>query len=297
MDRLDVFAQKQTGLSRNTVQKLIAAGSVLVNGREAKASYKVCPEDVVEIDIPAAAEMSVEPEDIPLVVFYEDNDLIVVDKPKGMVVHPAPGHYGGTLVNALLYHCHGSLSGIGGIARPGIVHRIDKDTSGLLVAAKNDAAHCNLSAQFAAHSIKRQYAAIVHGGFKHDTGTIDAPIARHPVDRKKMAIHPRGRRAVTHYRVEKPLGRHTFVKCTLETGRTHQIRVHMASIGHPILGDAVYGSAKNKDGQTLHAEILGFAHPNGRYMEFESPLPQYFCKILGQKSEFRGQRLENLLPS
>jgi len=281
--RLDVFAQAACGLSRNGVQKLIENGDVTVNGDTTKANYRLRHGDVVEITPPPLEETAVLPEDIPLNIVYEDTDLIVIDKPKGMVVHPAAGHPAGTLVNALLHHCRGSLSGINGVLRPGIVHRIDKDTSGLLVAAKNDHAHNCLAEQFAAHTIRREYLAIVCGGFSDDTGKIDAPIARHPNDRKKMAVTPNGRRAVTNYHVAERLGRYTLVRCALETGRTHQIRVHMASIGRAVLGDTTYSNAKqpfNTAGQVLHAHALGFVHPNGQYMELASPLPEYFQRIL-----------------
>lgn len=281
--RLDVFAQSNCGLSRNAVQKLIESGDVTVCGGAAKANYRLRQGDFVEICLPDATPSEILPEEIPLSITFEDKDLIVIDKPKGMVVHPAPGHFSGTMVNALLYHCQNSLSGVGGVLRPGIVHRIDKDTSGLLAAAKNDRAHQFLAAQFAAHTITREYLAIVRGGFKADHGTIDAPIARHPTERKKMAVRPDGRRAITHYQVLLPLGRQTLIRCSLETGRTHQIRVHMASIGHPLLGDTVYGGAKQPagtNGQVLHAYKLGFVHPRGDFMEFLSPLPDYFRKYL-----------------
>ena len=281
--RLDVFVQGRSGLSRNAVQRLIEKGDILVNGAAAKANYRLQKGDCIDINLPAPLQPDILPENIPLNIVYEDADLIVIDKPKGMVVHPAPGHYSGTLVNALLYHCQKSLSGINGVLRPGIVHRLDKDTSGLLVAAKNDAAHKVLAEQFAGHTIKREYLAIVCGGFKDAAGTIDAPIARHRTDRKKMAVVPGGRRAVTHFEVIKSLGKFTLVKCTLETGRTHQIRVHMASINRPVLGDAVYGPAKQPagtNGQVLHARLLGFTHPDGRSLCFTSPPPDYFEAIL-----------------
>ncbi|MCL2397998.1 MAG: RluA family pseudouridine synthase [Defluviitaleaceae bacterium] len=281
--RLDVFAQSKSGLTRNAVQKLIENGDVLVNGAVLKSNYRLRTGDVIEINLPPPQEMEVLPQEMPLDIVYEDNDLIVVDKPKGMVVHPAAGHYSGTLVNALLHHCEGSLSGINGVMRPGIVHRIDKDTSGLLVIAKNDRAHNGLAEQFSAHTTKREYFAIVHGGFQDDEGVVDAPIARHKVHRKKMAISPEGKRAVTNWQVMERLGRYTLVKCVLETGRTHQIRVHMASIGRPVLGDIVYGSEKQSystSGQVLHAGLLGFVHPtSGQYMEFTSPLPDYFVRV------------------
>ena len=282
--RLDVFAQSVAGLTRNAVQKLIDGGYVVVGGGVAKSNYRLRAGDVVEIILPTTVETEILPQDLPLDIVFEDKDLIVVNKAKGMVVHPAAGHTDGTLVNALLYHCGGSLSGINGVARPGIVHRLDKDTSGLLVAAKNDQAHNALAEQFAAHTIVREYFAVVHGGFKDDTGKIDAPIARHKVHRKKMAVTPDGRRAVTNWQVAERLGKYTLVKCALETGRTHQIRVHMAFIGRPVLGDVVYGGDKqpfNTNGQVLHAFLLGFKHPTSReYMEFTSPLPDYFQKVV-----------------
>ena len=238
--------------------------------------------------LPEPEELNVEPENIPLDILYEDDDLLVVNKPKGMVVHPAAGHSSGTLVNAVLYHCRGNLSGINGVLRPGIVHRIDMDTTGALVICKSDFAHQSLAEQLSVHSITRKYRAIVHGNLKEDEGTVRGAIGRHPTDRKKMAINERnGKPAVTHYRVLERFGNYTYIECQLETGRTHQIRVHMASIGHPLLGDAVYGPkkcpVKNLQGQTLHAMVLGFIHPRtGAYMEFEAPLPEYFSTLLLQ---------------
>ena len=238
--------------------------------------------------LPEPEELNVEPENIPLDILYEDDDLLVVNKPKGMVVHPAAGHSSGTLVNAVLYHCRGNLSGINGVLRPGIVHRIDMDTTGALVICKSDFAHQSLAEQLSVHSITRKYRAIVHGNLKEDEGTVRGAIGRHPTDRKKMAINERnGKPAVTHYRVLERFGNYTYIECQLETGRTHQIRVHMASIGHPLLGDAVYGPkkcpVKNLQGQTLHAMVLGFIHPRtGAYMEFEAPLPEYFSNLLLQ---------------
>ena len=238
--------------------------------------------------LPEPEELNVEPENIPLDILYEDDDLLVVNKPKGMVVHPAAGHSSGTLVNAVLYHCRGNLSGINGVLRPGIVHRIDMDTTGALVICKSDFAHQSLAEQLSVHSITRKYRAIVHGNLKEDEGTVRGAIGRHPTDRKKMAINERnGKPAVTHYRVLERFGNYTYIECQLETGRTHQIRVHMASIGHPLLGDAVYGQkkcpVKNLQGQTLHAMVLGFIHPRtGAYMEFEAPLPEYFSNLLLQ---------------
>lgn len=282
--RLDVFAQSKSGLTRNAVQKLIDSGRILVNDGAAKSNYRLRTGDVVSIDLPPPSEAGTLPQNLPLDIVYEDTDLVVINKPKGMVVHPAAGHSDGTLVNALLHHCGGSLSGINGVMRPGIVHRLDKNTSGLLVAAKNDHAHNALAEQFASHTIAREYFAVVCGGFKEDEGRIDAPIARHKIHRKKMAIVPSGRNAVTNWRVIERLGRYTLVKCILETGRTHQIRVHMSSIGHPVLGDTVYGSSKqpfNTDGQVLHAHLLGFIHPTSKeYMEFTSTFPDYFDRVL-----------------
>ena len=238
--------------------------------------------------LPEPEELNVEPENIPLDILYEDDDLLVVNKPKGMVVHPAAGHSSGTLVNAVLYHCRGNLSGINGVLRPGIVHRIDMDTTGALVICKSDFAHQSLAEQLSVHSITRKYRAIVHGNLKEAEGTVRGAIGRHPTDRKKMAINERnGKPAVTHYRVLERFGNYTYIECQLETGRTHQIRVHMASIGHPLLGDAVYGPkkcpVKNLQGQTLHAMVLGFIHPRtGAYMEFEAPIPEYFSNLLLQ---------------
>lgn len=272
-------------LSRSFIQKLIREEGVSVGGRPVKSNYRVKTEDEVIFELPDSVEPDIEPENIPLEILYEDKDVIVVNKPKGMVVHPAAGHYSGTLVNALLYHCKGSLSGINGVMRPGIVHRIDKDTTGSVIACKNDAAHESIAAQLKEHSIKRAYHAIVLGELKEDEGTIDKPIGRHPTERKKMAVNEKcGKRAVTHYRVLQRFHGYTYVECCLETGRTHQIRVHMASIGHPLLGDEVYGRGKcpfSLQGQTLHAKTLGFIHPgNGEYVETDAPLPEYFVKLL-----------------
>lgn len=284
-ERIDRFvAENREELSRSQVQKLISEGAVLVNGGAVKSNYKVRGGDLVSVSIPEPEELQVEAEDIPLDILYEDGDLIVVNKPQGMVVHPAPGHHSGTLVNALLYHCQGQLSGINGMLRPGIVHRIDRDTSGVLMVAKSDVAHRGLAAQLADHSITRKYHAIACNNIKEDTLTIDRPLARNPKDRKKMAIVPGGRRAVTHIRVLERFGRYCLVEAQLETGRTHQIRVHLSSIGHPLLGDTVYGSEKQPfslQGQVLHASVLGFVHPvTGEYMEFEAPLPPYFEALL-----------------
>lgn len=273
-------------LSRSFIQKMIKEGRVSVNGVPVKASWQVKAGDDLRFLLPKAQEPDIEPEDIPLDILYEDSDVLVVNKPKGMVVHPAAGHYSGTLVNAVLFHCKGQLSGINGVMRPGIVHRIDKDTTGSVLICKNDAAHQALASQFAAHSITRRYRAVVHGVLKNDEGTISAPIGRDPSDRKKMAVnHTRGKEAVTHYRVLKRFGSFTYIECRLETGRTHQIRVHMASAGHPLLGDSVYGPKKcpypTLEGQTLHAMILGFTHPStGGYVETCAPLPGYFERIL-----------------
>lgn len=273
------------GRSRSYVQKLIQAGAVLVNESVVKASYRVEEEDRIEVEMPEPEKLHLEAENIPLSVLYEDQDLLIVDKPKGMVVHPSAGHLSGTLVNAVLYHCQGQLSGINGMLRPGIVHRIDKDTTGALAVCKNDAAHNHVAAQLKAHTITRKYRAVVSGIIKEDEGVIDAPIGRHPTDRKKMAVNERnGKRAVTHYRVLARLSGYTYIECQLETGRTHQIRVHMASVGHPLLGDTVYGPEKNPyhlQGQTLHAQVLGLIHPSsGNYLEVEAPLPEYFIKLL-----------------
>ncbi len=273
-------------LSRSYIQKLLKNGLVLVDGKPVKASYQVEEGDVISLDIPQAVEPEIEPEDMDLDILYEDQDVILVNKPKGMVVHPAAGHYSHTLVNGLMYHCKDQLSGINGIMRPGIVHRIDMDTTGVIIACKNDMAHNSIAAQLKEHSITRRYQAIVHGVLKDDTGTIEGPIGRHPTDRKKMSInYNNGKSAVTHYKVLKRFRQYTHVECRLETGRTHQIRVHMANIGHPLLGDLVYGPGKSPipglQGQTLHAGILGFIHPRSReYMEFTAPLPEYFTKLL-----------------
>jgi 23S rRNA pseudouridine1911/1915/1917 synthase len=278
-------------LSRSYIQKLLKSGLVLVDGKPVKASYQVDEGDVISLDIPEAVEPEIEPEDMDLDILYEDQDVILVNKPKGMVVHPAAGHYSHTLVNGLMYHCKDQLSGINGVMRPGIVHRIDMDTTGVIIACKNDMAHNSIAAQLKEHSITRRYQAIVHGVLKDDTGTIEGPIGRHPTDRKKMSInYNNGKNAVTHYKVLKRFRQYTHVECRLETGRTHQIRVHMASIGHPLLGDLVYGPGKcpipGLQGQTLHAGILGFIHPRtGEYMEFTAPLPEYFTKLLNTLPE------------
>lgn len=274
-------------LSRSFIQKMIQNELVLVNGKPVKGSYRVVTEDVVECVLPDAVEPVILPEDLALDILYEDRDVIVVNKPKGMVVHPAAGHYSGTLVNGLMYHCKNELSGINGVLRPGIVHRIDKDTTGSVIACKNDMAHNSLALQLKEHTVTRRYHAVCHGVLKEEEGVIDRPIGRHPTDRKKMAVNTRtGKQAITHYRVLKRFRGYTYIECELETGRTHQIRVHMASIGHPLLGDTVYGNLKSPydaklQGQTLHAKILGFIHPStGEYLETDAPLPKYFEHLL-----------------
>ena len=285
-DRIDKFLSEQCEeLSRSFIQKLLKSGEVFVGQKPVKASYKVSEGDVITFEVPEAVEPEIVAEDIPLDIVYEDHDVILVNKPKGMVVHPAAGHYSRTLVNALMFHCKDDLSGINGVLRPGIVHRIDMDTTGVLIACKNDLAHNSIAEQLKEHSITRRYRAIVHGVLKQDEGTVDAPIGRHPQDRKKMCINQQnGKHAVTHYKVLKRFDKFTHIECRLETGRTHQIRVHMASLGHPLLGDAVYGPAKSPhklQGQTLHAGILGFVHPRtGEYMEYSAPLPEYFERLL-----------------
>ena len=296
-ERIDRFLTGRTGESRSLIAKLIEGGAVTVNGKKIEKNYKLRASDVVEVEFPEPTLDEAVAEDIPLDVIYEDSDIIVINKPVGMIVHPATGIYTGTLVNALLYHCK-DLSGIGGVIRPGIVHRIDKDTSGLLVVAKNDEAHLALSAQLKVHEVSRIYHAIVIGNIKEEKGTVDRPIGRHPADRKKMAVITdptrQAREAITHFdvleRFEIPTGRFTHVQCKLETGRTHQIRVHMASIGHPLAGDLVYGGGNTKFeavnkhlicGQCLHARVLELTHPRtGQKMRFESPLPDYFEELL-----------------
>ncbi len=283
--RLDAFlASSLDGLTRSQATRLIESGEVAVDGRAVSKSYKLAGGEDIAVTLPEPEPVEAVPQDIPLDVVYEDADVIVVNKPSGMVVHPAPGHPDGTLVNALLYHCAGTLSGIGGALRPGIVHRIDRDTSGLIIAAKNDAAHQYLSAQLADHTLARTYECIVVGALREDRGTVDAPIARHPTDRKRMAVVAGGREAVTHWEVIARYPGYTHVRCRLETGRTHQIRVHMAYIGHPILGDTVYGAKKEVPGltgQCLHAVGLRFLHPRTHeVVELSCPLPEEFTRML-----------------
>ncbi len=282
--RLDVFLAEKCELTRSYAATLIAQDCVSVNDKKASKNTKLKNGDRVDVTIPDPQEYTVEPENIPLDIVYEDEHLLVVNKPKDMVVHPAAGNYSGTLVNAILYHCGDSLSGINGVMRPGILHRIDKNTSGLLLVAKNDNAHLTLAEQIKVHSLTREYEAVVYGNLKNDNGTVNAPIARHPVKRKQMAIVSGGKEAVTHYTVLERFGNFTHVRLRLETGRTHQIRVHMASLGHPVAGDDVYGPHKvitKLGGQCLHARKIGFVHPHTcEYMEFTSDLPQYFTKFL-----------------
>ena len=268
--------------SRSHYQKAIDNGLVLVNGKVVKSKYQTKLGDEIVITIEPVKEIDILPEDIPIDILYEDDDVIVVNKPKGMVVHPAPGHYTGTLVNALMYHCKDSLSGINGEVRPGIVHRIDMNTTGSLLVCKNDKAHNDIAAQIKIHSVNRIYKGIVVGNFKDEEGTVDAPIGRNPKDRKKMAVVANGREAITHYKVLEQFKGYSYVEFKLETGRTHQIRVHMASIGHPLVGDDVYGKpVKNLQGQTLHAQTLGFKQPStGEYVEVNAPLPDYFEELL-----------------
>lgn len=285
-DRLDHFLlNRYEAYTRSYLQKLIREGAVTVNGGSAKSGCKISSGDRICIEFPPVRELNVQPENIPLDILYEDEDLIIVNKPKGMVVHPAAGHYSGTLVNALLYYCRDSLSGINGVLRPGIVHRIDRDTTGSLIVCKNDHAHKEVAAQLKEHSITRKYRAIVHGRIVED-GMICSTIGRHPQRRKEMAVNvPGGKEAVTHYHVLETYSQFTYIECQLETGRTHQIRVHMKSIGHPLLGDSVYGPAKcpfsGLQGQTLHAMTIGLIHPTtGNYLEVEAPLPDYFEHLL-----------------
>ena len=280
--RADKYISDNSDISRSLAAKLLEDSSCLINKKPEGKNYKVKAGDEIEIILPDAEELEVVPENIPLDIVYEDDDLLVVNKPKGMVVHPAPGHYSGTLVNALMFHCKDSLSGINGVIRPGIVHRIDKDTSGLLIVAKNDNAHNGLAEQIKVHSFTRRYEAVVVGGVK-ENGTVNAPIARHKTDRKKMTVSEEGRSAVTHYEVIGNYNRFSHLRLILETGRTHQIRVHMAYIGHPVAGDTVYGDGKPKwlEGQCLHAKEIGFIHPiTGKQLYFTSQLPEYFKKML-----------------
>lgn len=283
--RLDKLISEQLPeLTRSAVQHLMQDGCVTISGKPVKKNTKAAAGDVITVELPEPKEVAIEPENIPLDIVYEDADIIVVNKPKGMVVHPAPGNWSGTLVNALMYHCGDSLSGINGEIRPGIVHRIDKDTSGLLVVAKNDRAHQSLAEQIKVHCAGRRYYAVVYGTPKEQKGTVNAPIARHPVDRKKMAVAAGGREAVTHYEVLEHYSGYSYLTFLLETGRTHQIRVHMAHIGHPILGDPLYGPSKDKwklQGQCLHAGELSLTHPvTGERMTFQAPLPAYFTTVL-----------------
>ena len=284
--RIDKFLTESCpDYTRSFLQKLLKSELVEVNGKPVKSSYKTAAGDTVTFEVPEAVEAEITAQEMPLDILYEDEDVILINKPKGMVVHPAAGHYEGTLVNGLMHHCREQLSGINGVMRPGIVHRIDMDTTGVLIVCKNDLAHNSIAEQLKVHSITRKYYAVVFGSLKDDEGTIHAPIGRHPNDRKKMSINSKnGKDAVTHYKVLERFHGYTLVECRLETGRTHQIRVHMASIGHTLLGDQVYGPAKQPfrlQGQTLHAGVLGFLHPRtGEYMEFSAPLPKYFEELL-----------------
>ena len=282
--RIDKYIADNSDISRSFAAKLCDEGNILINGKAAQKKQALNIGDVIEIYLPEPKSIDAKPENIPLNIVYEDNDVVVINKPQGMVVHPAPGNEGGTLVNALLYHCGDSLSAINGVVRPGIVHRIDKDTSGLLVVAKNNDSHMFLADQLKDRKALRRYYALVNGNISEDKLTIDKPIARHPKDRKKMAIVHGGREAITHVRVLERFGQYTLVECVLETGRTHQIRVHMASLGHSIVGDKTYGIKKEKfnlEGQLLHAKTIGFIHPStGEAMEFDSDIPDYFKKIL-----------------
>lgn len=284
--RIDKYlSDNMEDISRSYLQKLLKDKSITVNNKSIKANYKVQEGDMVSVFVPEPEEPNILPEEIPLDILYEDDSLMVVNKPKDMVVHPSAGHTSGTLVNAVLFHCKGNLSGINGIMRPGIVHRIDKDTTGALLICKTDTCHRILAEQLKVHSITRRYRAVVQGNLKDDEGTVEGPIGRHTTDRKKMAInYKNGKEAITHYRVLERFGNATYIECRLETGRTHQIRVHMASIGHPLLGDTTYGSSKNPyhlQGQALHAMVLGFLHPvTNEYMEFTASLPEYFLKLL-----------------
>jgi len=281
--RIDVFLASEMDYTRSYIKKLILEGLVLVNDDTVKPNYKLKENDKITVNIPEAGKIDIEPENIPLDILYEDEDIIVINKPQGMVVHPAPGNYSGTLVNALLYHCK-NLSGINGVLRPGIVHRLDKDTSGVMVVAKNDKAHLSLVNQIKDRKVLKKYVAVVEGVIKEDEGYVEAPIGRHHADRKKMAVVEDGRYALTLYKVLERFKNNTYVEAVIKTGRTHQIRVHMAYIGHPIVGDAVYGYKKQKfnlKGQALHARLLGIIHPaKNEYMEFEAPLPEYFVKLI-----------------
>lgn len=285
-ERIDKFlSDSLPDVSRSYIQKLIKDGQVTVNQKTVKSNYKLNAGDLLSMEKPELQEPDIEAEDIPLDILYEDSDLLIINKPKGMVVHPSAGHYSGTLVNALMHYCKEDLSGINGVLRPGIVHRIDMDTTGSLLVCKNDFTHNHIAEQLKVHSITRVYHAIVHGVIKDDEGTINAPIGRHPIDRKKMSInHKNGKEAVTHYKVLKRFKNFTYIECRLETGRTHQIRVHMSSIGHPLLGDSVYGPAKSPyklQGQTLHAKTIGIIHPRTEeYVEVNAPLPEYFSDLL-----------------
>lgn len=285
-ERIDKWISNSLqNLSRSYIQKLIKDNMVFVNGKPQKASYRLKVDDEILFQIPEAVEPEIMAEDIPLSILYEDNDLLIVDKPKGMVVHPAPGHYSGTLVNAVMFHCKDNLSGINGVMRPGIVHRIDRDTTGSLIICKNDVSHNDIAAQLKEHSITRKYRAIVHGCLKEEEGTVNAPIGRDPKDRKKMAVNEQnGKNAITHYKVLDTFKKYTYIECQLETGRTHQIRVHMSSIGHPLLGDEIYGGKTagfHLTGQTLHAMTIGFRHPStGNYLEVSAPIPEYFAHLL-----------------
>lgn len=283
-ERLDKFIADNSDISRSYAAKLCEDGLVMCGGKQLAKKYEITGGEEIEIDVPEPEELSIEPEDIPLDIVYEDSDVIVVNKPQGLCVHPAPGNESGTLVNGLVYHCGGELSAINGVIRPGIVHRIDKDTSGLLIVAKNNEAHLKLSEQLKERKAMRKYVALVNGNIKEDGGTINKPIARNPVDRKKMAVVQGGREAITHFNVLERFGQYTLVECILETGRTHQIRVHMASIGHSIVGDPLYGIKKEKfnlQGQLLHAKTIGFVHPTtGEMMEFSSEIPEHFQNIL-----------------
>lgn len=287
--RIDKYISDQLpDLSRSYIQKLIKDNAVIVNNLSVKSNYKVVLGNEVTITLPEPTELNIEPEDISLDIIYEDKDVILINKPKGMVVHPSAGHYSGTLVNALLYHCKDELSGINGVLRPGIVHRIDMNTTGVIVVCKNDFAHNFIAEQLKVHSITRKYNAIVYQSFKETDGIVDAPIGRHPIDRKKMSVnYKNGKNAITHYKVLENLGsKYAHVECSLETGRTHQIRVHLASINHPLVGDDVYGPSKDSfklQGQSLHARVLGFIHPTTKeYMEFEAPLPEYFTELMNK---------------